>query len=421
MLGSSWRKFFTAGVVFLWLVGPAPAQDEEQRPARGYTAVFDHIDLLIDNYSRFLARKYDLTEEQDEYTKFLLRERSYEFLDEHEENLRVLIDRLFDVRTGGEMTQEELIEWGKSVSPIYEEAKKLIVGGNDEWREILTTEQRKTHDEDVKLMYQSFETTDDQISRIVSGEMTVEDFRVPQRHRTHTSQSGADAAPEPSDEPMEPGDERPRHSLSSSPRDEGAGQPSSVKGADQRGARTPRASAKPPARRGTENRAAPLQRDPDPRATRRDRSRPARGTPKANSKQPESQWEKYVREFIEKYKLNDEQSQKAAAVLEDCQTRADRHRLAHKQQVADFDKQIAELKKSKDKDKSKKVSDLTDKRKKLLDPIDRIFEQQLKPRLERLPTRAQRRAAESAGKKKTAAKKTPTKRPDKRSPGNDDE
>ncbi len=44
---------------------------------------------------------------------------------------------------------------------------------------------------------------------------------------------------------------------------------------------------------------------------------------------------------------------------------------------------------------------LDQRRQKLTAPLDRIFEQQLKPRLEKLPTRAQRTAAASTEKKES--------------------
>jgi hypothetical protein len=396
-------------VVCLGFTLPAPAQDEQQ-PTRGYAAVFDHVDLLIDSYARFLVRKYDLTEEQAEYTKVLLTERSYEFLDLHEDNLRGLVDRLFDVRTGGDMTPEELIQWGQRVRPIYEEAKKVIIDGNDEWRETLTAEQRKIHDEDVRLMYQSFETTEDQLGRIVSGEMTVEEFRSPQRNLRRGSQPRA--AREPSPEPPEeiqdsPHENRPPPSVaSSSPDDDRAGPRASERHSDRPEVRGPRTTVRrPPGGRAAETPTEPLRREPITRESARERSRGAGTSSSAKVKKPESEWEKYVREFIEKYKLNDEQSQKATAVLEDCQAQADRYKLARKRQVEALDRQIEELRKSKDKNKTKSISALTEKRKKLLEPIDKIFEQQLKPRLERLPTRAQRRAADLAAQKKSAPRR----------------
>lgn len=167
----------------------ARAQSDNPQRTAGYSAILDNLDLLVDNYAGFLARKYDLTPEQDEYTRHLLRERADEFFSKHQENLRGLIDRLFDVRSGGQMTQQELIEWGREVQPIYDDAKQVIIEGNNEWREILTDDQKKIHDEDLRMMYESFDSTEEKLGRILSGEMTVDEFRSPQRSRPSSTRA----------------------------------------------------------------------------------------------------------------------------------------------------------------------------------------------------------------------------------------
>jgi hypothetical protein len=413
MPGSSFLRGLALAVVLSGLAWPASAQSDDDERGAGYDAIIDSIDLLVDNYATRLARKYDLTEEQNAYTKSLLRERSYEFLDKHEPELRSLVNRLFEVRMGGEMTPEELVEWGQRTRPVYEEAKRLVVDGNNEWREILTPEQKKIHDEDLKLMYQSFETTEEQLTQIASGEMTVEQFRSPQRsHRRPTRprpnrpppsrrEPPALEEPPPPDEPPPPppGEptrlspvERSRTAEPRSPKPGDRATPSRVTRHEPAG--------KPPGRQLTRPETA------EPGAPERRESRRAEVPGKAGRTEPEGAWEKYVREFIERYKLNDEQAQKAHTVLEDCASQRDRYLRGNKEQIEQVEKQIEELKKSKNKNKAKSLAALTERRNKLTAPIDQIFEQRLKPRLERLPTRAQRRAAEAAT-RKPATKKPP--------------
>jgi hypothetical protein len=411
MPGSSLLRVWALGVIFSGLAWPALAQSDDQERGAGYNAIIDNIDLLVDNYTRFLVRKYDLTEEQNAYTKSLLRERSYEFLDQHEDELRALVDQMFDVRTGGEMTPQELIEWGQRVKPIYEEAKRLVIEGNNEWRDILTEEQKKIHDDDLKLMYQSFETTEDQLKRIVSGEMTVEEFRSPQApHRASRPRPPRHPAsrrePPLAQEPPPPPDEPTR--LGPSASDVKAEPRAPVEPTSQSKARVvqPKGAREPPSR-AVQPRTERGKDESERSTSTPHEPRPERGPAKATGEVPEGAWEKYVREFIEKYKLNDEQAQKANTVLEDCKSQRDRYLRGRQEQIEQLDKQIEELKNSKDKNKATHLAKLTDTRKKLMEPIDQIFEQQLKPRLERLPTRAQRRAAEAA------AKKTRTKKPSK--------
>jgi hypothetical protein len=150
-----------------------------------------NVDALVDNYLRFVARKYNLTEEQDAYTEQLVRARVDEFLDRHYGELADLVDKLVAVRNGGDVAPEELIEWGRRIQPIYLEAKGIIIQTNDEWRPILNEEQRRMHDEDVKLMYESFATTEEQLSRLTAGQMSIEEFRNPRAARQARSQSMA--------------------------------------------------------------------------------------------------------------------------------------------------------------------------------------------------------------------------------------
>ncbi len=372
------------------LVVPALAQQTAERKTTGsgYAAIFDNIDLLIDNYARFVARKYNLTDEQYEFTAELIRERAYEFLDKHEDELRTLVDRLFEVRSGGEMTQQELIEWGKQVLPIYNEAKKIIVESNNEWREILTPEQRKIHDKDLELMYQSFETTEEQLNRIVSGQMTVDEFRNPRRRRSvaRKPRNGRQMTPRTSEQ-KEKEIETPAPS------------------------REPRAIHEPvrPIPPNRAARQAEQQREAQPPSPDRRTTRPNPTTPPKPKRTPrpartasrggsdfESQWDKYVEDFIARYKLDSTQQQKAHTILKECKAQAHRYLKGKKSLIERLDKQAEQLKKSKDKDKRKKLAEIEAQKRKLREPIDRIFERQLKPRLERLPTRAQRKAAQQA-------------------------
>ena len=93
--------------------------------------------------------------------------------------------------------------------------------------------------------------------------------------------------------------------------------------------------------------------------------------------------------------MNDEQRQRAQSILTDCEKQRDRYLEKKKATLEDLDKRIAELRQSKDKDAGTQVTTLTQQKTDLEAPVQRIFDRQLKPRLERLPTSAQRKAAET--------------------------
>lgn len=416
---------------------PAAAQDAP-RGARGYNAIFENLDAIMEAYTRMLVRKYDLTDEQAQLTRDMLEGKAREFLSAHESEIREVVDRMFDVRLGAEMSPEELVAWGQRVTPLYEEAKKIIVTGNNEFRELLTEDQRKIHDEDLKLMNQSFATTEQQLKKIVQGEMTVEEFRKGGRATPTPTPAvapglaAAGGGQQPA--PAVPAVQRPVRgnvgggapSVAPTGASDGApppapgqadgagdhaaaqaggtvstvGEDGSVVTTGQTGETVvtqPPVVVQPEAGRGAAHAAGNPARQPNAPA-----AKPA-------NRQYESDWERYTREFIAKYNLNDEQAAKANATLKDCQEQAARVIKGKESQIEQIEKQISELKspENKDKDKATKLADLEKQKNKLLEPIGDIFEKKLKPRLDTLPTRAQRKAAEAA------AKPAPAKEPEK--------
>jgi hypothetical protein len=366
MINSRWianapvRSFALLLAGTLCLAGGAVTAAQD-RPS--YSRMLN-IDALIDNHARFLARRYNLSDEQDQYTQALLKQKADQFLARHREELYDLIDRVVEVRAGGEIDTTELIAWGQRALPLYEEAKAMIVTGNDEWRAILSEEQRKVHDDDLREMYTSFSTTEDQLQRIISGQMTSEEFRrgpgrqvpavtgpaqVPQAH----TPTPATPTPQPG---MPPGHVA-RRPGTRPPGADSAGSDPSIPGRPQR-----------PVRPGTASGPANF----------------------------ESQWEAYVREFIQKYKLDSAQIERANALLKDCQEQANRIVAKRKPEMDRIEEKLKELAASTEPEKQKELKELNERKQKMLEPINEIFEKTLKPKLERLPTRAQRQAAESS-------------------------
>jgi hypothetical protein len=398
----------TALLLAAFFAGPAMAQrDDNERDSSRWAGLMN-VDLMVNTYTRFLARKYDLTEEQDEYTREFLRAKAQTFMDGHREELMGLVERMFDARTGGEMSQAELIDWGKRVMPVYEEAKRIIVDGNSEWRDILTEDQKRIHDEDLALMAQSFQTTEDQLHRIVVGQMTVDEFRKPmraQRPTPRTVRAQRRAVETPAGEPQTAaqiaggGQVNGDGIVRNMEEDDGGSTQSGASETD------PEAAAR--AARIAQLQAQRMQRDQEQRGQggasagnappqpRQPRTVTRRGAA-PSGKNFESEWEQYTRTFIQKYALNEGQEQRALAILKDCTEQAVRHTESSKTQVETIEAEIAKLGASEDKKAAaQKLLKWNEKLKDVREPINQIFERQLKPRLDKLPTRAQRAAAET--------------------------
>jgi hypothetical protein len=108
----------------------------------------------------------------------------------------------------------------------------------------------------------------------------------------------------------------------------------------------------------------------------------------------ESEWEAYTRRFIEKYQLDADQTTKARQVLSTCQTHANAYMTRRKGDIEKLQKELAGLKDLETSQRAAKAAAVADVLEKLGQPIEQIFERQLKPHLESLPTRKQRAAAE---------------------------
>lgn len=109
-----------------------------------------------------------------------------------------------------------------------------------------------------------------------------------------------------------------------------------------------------------------------------------------------SDWERYVREFIARYQLDDAQQERAWLILRECQDRAERAMAKRKDTL---DKALARLNAARaatEPERRGEIGALAELLDKLLQPLDAIFEEQLKPNLEKLPTRRQRAATQPA-------------------------
>lgn len=101
-------------------------------------------------------------------------------------------------------------------------------------------------------------------------------------------------------------------------------------------------------------------------------------------------WEQYVRDFIARYQLDAEQTQRAWTIHLECERTATEVMAPRRQEQTALVSEYLAARDAKD----PRADELERKLEKLREPIDKTFETQLKPRLDKLPTRTQRRAAE---------------------------
>ena len=136
-------------------------------------------------------------------------------------------------------------------------------------------------------------------------------------------------------------------------------------------------------------------RDNSRRPSREEREAAERAAEEADAERaaaeaPKDQWTIYTEQFIERYQLNDEQKQKAFAFLRHQQEARDRYLRRNDDEMARVTRLLTESETEEERAASLEAYQ------RLNAPVDRIFEQ-LKDRLDTLPTRAQRKAVGEAG------------------------
>lgn len=102
---------------------------------------------------------------------------------------------------------------------------------------------------------------------------------------------------------------------------------------------------------------------------------------------PESLWERYVRRRIAAHKLNDDQQRMCWAILRDCQEAAQSH---FNRKKSESDAVLRDMDVKGDAAADGRAKELTARLDALIEPINRIFETRLKPRVDDVVTKAQR-------------------------------
>jgi len=129
-----------------------------------------NIEEMIERAVRQTAIRYNLRPEQEEFTRKLMASRIRAFLDKYEDEIRSLFTEAIKYQMSGETPSPETVKaWAERVNPMFEEAKRQIIEANEEFRQILSDEQKKIHDIDLKVMKRNFEVTEKRLSRWSAG------------------------------------------------------------------------------------------------------------------------------------------------------------------------------------------------------------------------------------------------------------
>ncbi|MCB9855402.1 MAG: hypothetical protein H6818_06900 [Phycisphaerales bacterium] len=150
----------------LALAAPVFGQANESKPEEPKPTAVTHpqnpmiwdVDAMMEQAVQQISKRYSLNPTQEQYTRLLLTRRVREFLDEHEGEVRELLQESMDMRMGKAPADKMALQvWAQRALPLYAEASQAILDGNEEWGVILTEDQKKIHDSDMSLMRRSFD------------------------------------------------------------------------------------------------------------------------------------------------------------------------------------------------------------------------------------------------------------------------
>ncbi len=144
----------------------------------GRTPAAATLDRIMEQAVRNIAVRYKLNEGQRDMTDQLMKREVKRFLIEHENEVWPVIGNLLRTQFGTHPPDDrELVKQiGRMAGPLVKAAEKYILEANQEWREILTPEQRTVHDFDLKDMKRQFQIIEENFESWAGGTPTPEIF-----------------------------------------------------------------------------------------------------------------------------------------------------------------------------------------------------------------------------------------------------
>ncbi len=127
------------------------------------------IEMIMEQAVRNIAIRYNLSDDQTEITRKMMKDGVYRFLEEHEQEVWPIIRDLLASQLRPPENIEDVKRIGKAAKPLARAAEKAIYEANDIWREILTPEQKRMHDFDMSEMKRTFNEIDRRLGEWQEG------------------------------------------------------------------------------------------------------------------------------------------------------------------------------------------------------------------------------------------------------------
>ena len=156
-------------------VSPAWGQQNRGNPLMG-SPLFWKTEDIIEVYVRAISRYYNLTDKQSEYTRKFMTQRMKRFMDQYERDVRGLMHDMSEYRLNRQLPSPEMAKvLSERAKPLVSAIREEIMSGTMTWRDILTDEQKKIHDRDLKILEREFKQYNDTLDRWSRGEVSEND------------------------------------------------------------------------------------------------------------------------------------------------------------------------------------------------------------------------------------------------------
>lgn len=286
--------------------------------------------LVLIRWADDLSARYELDEDQKGRVRELVVKHWQPFFDERRADIQPLVNEFLEMRLGLEPpTADQISSWGARATPTLAEFRRQLDGGAEQFREILTPQQRAKFELDMLVYKAGAEFLDVKLQDWRRGEYDAgEVWSAPGERRRRRAQRRA----------------------------------ARVLAADQDASDAGRST-------GKMGKKIAIGEPPDQIALEVDA------------------WTKYAENFSRVFQLDSAQTTSVVSVLGELRQRALAHRDRHREEIAALERRIAEF--SGD---DKALEALREELTKLYGPVDEMF-QELKQRVEMVPTAGQRAAA----------------------------
>jgi hypothetical protein len=317
----------------------------------------------FDRATELISDRYLLNRKQEETMRRLVLRENFRIFSQHADRIMQYGMEAIQTRAAGRpFTPEQVARWAELAQPVFLDVRRSLNRSAEEFMDVLEPEQKELVKADLEAANHRMQDVQQLAQRWQQGQWDPADWGLEEDPIQNSmvvaqaNEAAAVAAAQGGAQPGGPDAKQPRREP------------------PQAGQRSPRPQRRRPTA-GPSRGGAPV-RPPAPQTD------PQHAGKTDESRQPDDEWARYVRAFIAKYQLNDEQQQRAWLFYKDARTRADAAEQRHERLTKGLS--------AEDQRGKQRLRELNERKRK---DLGRLFDR-LKERLEPLPTRAQRRAAQ---------------------------